>query len=555
MKEKEFYVAGADFGSDSVRVVILDASNGKVAGTSVSYYKRWAEGLYCDGSKNQFRQHPNDYKESLTEAFNKAIEEGLSYDKDLNKKVVALSIDTTGSTVALTDEDGFVLAENEEFSENADAMFLLWKDHTSVKEAAKINDVAKSWGGIDYTMYSGGVYSSEWYWAKILHVVNENKEVKNAAVSAVEHCDWIVATLTGTLSLDKIKRSRCASGHKCLWHEKWGGYPSDDFLNLLDPKLSKIKNTLGTETYTTDVVAGTITEEWKKNFNLESDMIVTVGAYDAHIGAVGGDIRENYMVKSIGTSTCDIIISKTDTAEPVKGICGQVDGSVVKGYIGYEAGQSAYGDLYAWFRKVLLWPLQYAESANPEWVEKNEKTIIRNLEKEAENVKTTKNSPVALDWINGRRTPNANQNLRSAITGLSLGTSAPEIMKALLEATAYGARAIIECFEDGGVKIDKIIAIGGVARKSILGMQILSDVTQREIHVTAGDQSPAIGAAIFAATAAGLYKDVFEAQEVLSAGIERVHMPSKDMKEIYDTLYEKYTKLGQFEEEVICLKH
>lgn len=548
MEKRDKYVAGADFGSDSVRVVVMDAADGTQMGASVCYYPRWKAGLYCDSSKNQFRQHPKDYTESLTNAMRGALAEAQSLDADVRKKLVAFCIDTTGSTPALTDASGHVLAEHSEFSEDPDAMFILWKDHTAVKEAGRINDLAHSWAGPDYTKYSGGVYSAEWFWSKLLHVIEKNAAVKKASVSAVEHCDWMVATLTGTLAPGQIKRSRCAAGHKCLWHEEWGGYPDATFLDQLDPHLSHIKATLGTKTYTTDVVAGTLTQEWKEAFGILSNVLVTVGAYDAHIGAVGGDVRKGVMVKSIGTSTCDVIISD-ETKAPVSGICGQVDGSVIAGYTGYEAGQSSYGDLYAWFRRVIMWPLEQEEGLDAVWLERFEKSVLRKLEEAAEAIPTTEYSPVALDWINGRRTPFANQNLTCSISGLSLGTSAPQVMKTLLEATAFGARAIIECFERGGVAIDKIIAIGGVARKSRLGMQILADVTGREIEVTAGDQSPAIGAAIFAATAAGLYPDIFSAQKALSAGMERVHTPDPERKAVYDVLYRKYQRLGAFVEE------
>lgn len=547
MDRRKHYVAGADFGSDSVRVVVMDAADGTQLGSSVSYYPRWKRGLYCDSTKNQFRQHPKDYTESLAEAMVGALSQAKESDPEAGRKLVAFSIDTTGSTPALTDASGHVLAERPEFSDDPDAMFILWKDHTAVKEADRINELSRTWGGVDYTKYSGGVYSAEWFWSKLLHVLQQNEAVRDAAVSAVEHCDWIVGILTGTLALDAIKRSRCAAGHKCLWHAQWNGYPSSEFLDLLDPKLSTIKDTLGTKTYTTDVVAGSMTDEWKRTFGIESDVLVTVGAYDAHIGAVGGDVGEGVMVKSIGTSTCDVIISD-ETKEPVPGICGQVDGSVVPGYTGYEAGQSSYGDLYAWFRRIIMWPLEQEPDLDKEWLEKFEKSVLRKLEEAAESIPTTVDSPVALDWINGRRTPIANQNLTCAISGLRLGTSAPQLMKTLLEATAFGARAIIECFVDGGVGIDKIIAIGGVARKSRLGMQILADVTGREISVTAGDQSPAIGAAIFAATAAGLYPDIFAAQKALSAGIERIHTPDSQRKAVYDVLYQKYLRLGAFVE-------
>ncbi|NCD34458.1 MAG: ribulokinase [Spartobacteria bacterium] len=549
----EHFVIGADFGSDSVRVVILDAANGHVAGSHVSYYKRWAKGLYCNAKENRFRQHPRDYIDSLTEAVVAAIHEADEKNvvaDGIAQKICAISIDTTGSTPCLGDAQGRPLAMLPEFAEDPDAMFILWKDHTSVREAAEINTVSCTWGGTDFTKYMGGVYSSEWFWSKILHAIRHNPEVKSAAVTAFEHCDWICAEITGTTAPETMKRSRCSAGHKMMWHAEWEGYPPHAFFDKLDPKLSAIRDTLGRETWTTDTVAGTLSPSWAKRFGLSESVIVCVGAYDAHIGAVGGDAAPGTLVKSIGTSTCDVIIgpkpAEGEKETLIKGICGQVDGSVVAGWIGYEAGQSAYGDYHAWLRQLLMWPVTHMMDMTPEAAEKIEKSLLRTLEAAAEKLVPTESSVVALDWINGRRTPFANQNLTAAIAGISLGTDAPAMMRALLESTAFGARAIIEAFEDGGLKIEKVMAIGGVARKSKLGMQILADVTHRDIYVTAGDQSPAIGAAVFAATAAGLYPDVFTAQKALSAGVERIHKPNPDYADIYDILYTKFRKLGAF---------
>lgn len=559
IKSGEHFVIGADFGSDSVRVVLLDACDGKVAGQHVVYYPRWKKGLYCSPKENQFRQHPDDYTESLIAAVNGAIKEadGTISAKgtgSISGKIRAISVDTTGSTPVLADRAGTPLALLPAFAEDPDGMFILWKDHTAVREADEINNLSRTWGGTDFTKYMGGVYSSEWFWAKLLHTIRKNSKVKNAAYTAVEHCDWITAIMTGTTSPEKIKRSRCAAGHKIMWHSEWGGYPPHDFFNKLDPKLSEIRDSLGTETWTTDVSAGTLTAEWAKKLGLSESVIVCVGAYDAHIGAVGGDAAPGTLVKSIGTSTCDVIIGPKPKAGQkehlIGGICGQVDGSVVADWIGYEAGQSAYGDYYAWFRNLLMWPITNLVAIDPEAkkidFEKIEKNILRTLEEAAEKIDPKETSPLALDWVNGRRTPFANQNLMAAITGITLGTDAPAIMRALLESTAFGARAIIECFEEGGIEIKKIMAIGGVARKSKIGMQILADVTNREISVTAGDQSCAIGGAVFAATAAGLYPDIFTAQKALSAGTDRVHKPNPARVAIYNKLYEKYSKLGKF---------
>jgi L-ribulokinase len=569
MLANENYVIGADFGSDSVRCVVVDAANGKTAGSDVVYYPRWAKGLYCDPRINQFRQHPADYIESLTAAVRNALKKS---GKNVSKKVRAICVDTTGSTPVLCDKNGTALSLLPQFAEDPDAMFILWKDHTAVEEADEINKVAHSWKENDYTKYEGGVYSSEWFWAKILHTIRKNSAVKNASYTAVEHCDWIPAILTGTTAPDKIKRSRCPAGHKVMWNAEWNGYPPTKFFDKFDKKLSEIRNSLGTETYTTDTSCGHLTNEWAEKLGLPESVIVTCGAFDCHIGAIGGDAAPGVLVKSIGTSTCDVIIgpkpAKGKKEKLVKGICGQVDGSVVGGYIGYEAGQSAYGDYYAWLRNIITWPLKNQnvftecgakiKGLNKVDVEAYEKNMIRVIEHEAEKIKIDADHPekwlVALDWVNGRRTPFANQKLSAAITGITLGTDAPALMRALYESTAFGARAIIEAFEDGGVEIKKIMAIGGVARKSVLGMQILADVTNRDIYVTAGDQAPSVGAAAFAAKACGLYASVFDAQKAMSPGVSRVHHPDAKMVSLYDKLYLRYKELGAFSEGVAMKK-
>jgi len=558
MKKNEYFVLGADFGSDSVRVVVLDAFDGSVAGAQVSFYPRWKKGLFCEPKENRFRQHPLDYIESFTEAVKGAVGEAAekTHTGNIADSICALCMDTTGSTPAFTDKDGMPLALSKEFAEDPDAMFVLWKDHTAVAEADEINRLSKTWGAQDYTLYSGGTYSSEWFWSKLLHIARKNPKVKKAAVCAVEHCDWMTALLCGTTAPDKIKRSRCAAGHKCMWHKSWGGYPSTEFLAKLDSKLADIQPLLGNETFTTEQKQGALTAEWAAKLGLKEGITVCVGAYDAHIGAVGGGVADGVMVKSMGTSTCDIIISQLTAANKtekcIPGICGQVDGSVIAGNIGYEAGQSAYGDYYNWFRTLLLWPFKngagkavLGREPTEKEIDAYEKHILADLEKACETIPVTEMLPVALDWINGRRTPHANQNLTAWLSGISLGTDAPAFMRMLLEATAFGSRAIIECFEQNGIAIKKIIAVGGVARKSRAGMQILADITKREIAVTESDLSPSIGAAVFAATAAGLYKSVADAQKQLAPGIDRVYKPDPKKSTVYDTLYAEYLELGK----------
>jgi L-ribulokinase len=548
-------VLGLDFGSDSVRTVVVDAVDGAILGTEVSYYPRWAKGLYCDPMANQWRQHPLDYLESMEASILGALAEA---GPGAAGRVRGIAVDTTGSTPVLADGQGTPLALTPGFEQNPNAMFILWKDHTSVAEAEQINHVARTWGGADFTRYVGGIYSSEWFWAKALHVIKADPAVAAAAGTVLEHCDWIPALLTGTRGLEGIKRSRCAAGHKAMWHESFGGYPADGFLAQLDPRLVPLKASFGTRTWTSDAPFGKLSPEWAAKLGLSREVVVGVGAFDAHMGAVGGGIGPRQLLKIMGTSTCDVVVvPRTDQPEiVVKGICGQVDGSVIPGMTGYEAGQSAYGDFYAWFRKLLAWPLETilpalaAERglALDGLTEAILDRIIPELEKGALAVPAEETSLIALDWINGRRTPDANQRLQGAITGLTLGTDAPRIFRALVEATAFGSRAIVERFRREGITIDSAIAIGGVARKSRFVMQTIADVMNMEVTVPAGDQAVALGAAMSAAAACGLQPSLEAAQKAMSSGTEMTYLPDPARADRYDRVYQDYLRLGAFME-------
>jgi L-ribulokinase len=545
------FVIGIDYGTDSVRALVINAETGKEEASAVSYYSRWAEGKYCSPGKYQFRQHPLDYIEGLEAAVKGAL---AQLPDAVNDAVIGIGIDTTGSTPCAVDRDGTPLALREEFKENPNAMFVLWKDHTAVKEAEEINCAAKNWGGIDYTKYEGGVYSSEWFWSKILHILREDPLVREAAYSWVEHCDWIPALLTGTASPERIKRSRCAAGHKAMWHEEWGGLPSADFLARVDPLFCGIRERLFENTYTADVKVGELTPEWAARLGLKPGIAVAGGAFDAHMGAVGGGITEGALVKIMGTSTCDIMIAPPEVigTKQVAGICGQVNGSVAPGMIGLEAGQSAFGDVYAWFRRLLLWPFDAitAKSAllSPEvgagLREEFESGILRQLEAAAAQIGIEAGGVVALDWLNGRRTPYADQTLKGAIMGLNLGTTAPQVYRALVEATAFGAKAIVDRFREEGVVISEVIALGGIAKKSDLVMQITADVFDMPIKVARSEQACALGAGMFGSVASGLYASVAEAQSRMSGGFSRTYRPNPENVAKYRELYQQYLQMG-----------
>ena len=547
------YVIGLDYGTDSVRSVIVGTDNGETAGTSVFEYPRWKKGLFCDPSANRFRQHPLDYIEGMEQSVKEALK-GLS--GEIINNIVGLTVDTTGSTPVAVDKNGIPLSMKQGFEEDPDAMFVLWKDHTAVREAAEINELARSWGGTDYTKYEGGVYSSEWFWAKILHVMRANERVRRNAFSWVEHCDWIPALLTGNTDPLTLKRSRCAAGHKAMWHNDFNGLPDESFLVRLDPLLAGLRERLFSETFTCDVCVGVLSEEWAHRLGLPAGVKVGAGAFDAHLGAVGGEIKPYQLIKVMGTSTCDMLVSPMDEVgdKLVAGICGQVDGSIIPGLLGLEAGQSAFGDVYAWFGRLLLWPVSEIISGMT-WLDEQVKARISNetadqmiaeLSRQAESLAYEETALVALDWLNGRRTPYANQELKGAITGLSLGSDAPRIFKSLVEATAFGSRMINDRFVSEGVRIDGVIAIGGVAKKNPYVMQIVADVLNMPIKIARSDQTCALGSAMAASVMAGVHKDFPSAQKAMGGGFEKEYKPDPVRAGKYEELYRKYKKLGSF---------
>lgn len=556
--EQKKYVIGVDFGTDSVRSLIIDTADGTEIATAVHYYERWKNGDYCDPGTNQFRQHPSDYVEGLEEVITQCL---FKATPDIASNIAGISVDTTGSTPCAVDKTGTPLALNAKFKDNPNGMFILWKDHTAVKEAEEINHKAHLRGGVDYTKYSGGVYSSEWFWAKILHTLRHDQVIGEAAFSWIEHCDWIPALLTGCDDILKVKRSRCAAGHKAMWHAHFPGLPAEDFLISLDPLLGGLRERLYEDTYTSDEPAGYISPYWAKRLGLQENVVIGVGAFDAHMGAVGGGITPYVLSKVMGTSTCDMLIAPAaDIGDKlVKGICGQVDGSIIPGMIGMEAGQSGFGDIYAWFKQILLWPLtQILQNGNitldlikKEFIKKVDERIIPELSSQARKLPIDGIGIVALDWMNGRRTPFANQLLKGAITNLNLGSDAPGIFKALVEATAFGAKKINDCFEEQGIEIKEIIALGGIPKKSDYIMEVVADVCNKKIKVTKSEQACALGAGMFAAAAAGIYKTVEQAQEAMESGFEMEYIPNKKNVSAYAQLYKEYSVLGDFVEKQV----
>ncbi len=540
------YVIGIDFGTDSVRAVVINAMTGQEVASALCDYPRWKQGLFCDATISQFRQHPLDYLESMEIVLKTTL---INCSAEVRDSIRGISVDTTGSTPVAVDRAGKALATLPEFENNPNAMFVLWKDHTSNMEAEEINELSAKWSP-NYTSFVGGIYSSEWFWAKILHILRHDEAVKENAYSWMEHCDWISAELAGITNPLELRRSRCAAGHKAMWHQEFGGLPSEEFLTALDPVLAGLRDRLYTETYTADEALGFISEEWAEKLGVPKDVVIGVGAFDAHMGAVGAMIEPFSLCKVIGTSTCDMLVAPNEEVGHllIKGICGQVDGSIVPGMLGMEAGQSAFGDIYAWFAKLIMDPVK--DLLGEEHAAEMAKKIIPYLAEKAKSLPVTVDDLIAVDWLNGRRTPDANHTLQGSIIGLDLGVNSISLFKSLVESTAFGSKSIVERFRSEGVAIKEVIAIGGVARKSEFVMQILSDVLNMPIKVAAADQACALGAAMFASVASGIHPELRAAQKVMGSGFDKVYYPRKERNTIYEKLYLKYLKAGNFVEKV-----
>ena len=552
------FVIGVDYGSDSVRTIIVDAANGQEIAASVCYYPRWKKQLYCNVNENQFRQHPLDYLEGLEKTIKDCVQQAGAA---VVANIRAISVDTTGSTPVAVDKTGTPLAMLPEFAENPNAMFVLWKDHTGVGEAAEINAHAKKFD-TNYLQFVGGIYSSEWFWAKLLHVIRVDEKVRNALASFVEHCDWIPFVLSGGKDVREMKRGVCSAGHKILWAKEWGGLPPNEFFSTLDPLLDGINDKLFTDTCPADQSVGVISKEWAAKLGLPETTVIGVGAYDAHMGAVGGQIEPYHLSKVMGTSTCDMMVVPVIEMEGklVKGICGQVPGSVIPGMIGLEAGQSAFGDAYAWYKRLLTWPLQEIlakstiadEATIQQLIQETEEAIIPALSKMAAEISVDEHSELAVDWFNGRRTPDANQLLTASLTGLNLGSDAVRLFRAVVESTCFGAKAIAERFVEQGIPVKGLIGLGGVAKKSPFIMQMMADVMNMPIRIHRSEQTCALGAAMFAATAAGIYPKVEDAMKAMGQGFDATYQPNPSLVPVYLKRYERYKQAGAFLEKQLA---
>ncbi len=525
------YTIGLDYGTNSVRALIVNVANGAEIGTAVWNYEHGTAGVILGRDPNMARQHPADYIKGAEISIRRAI---ISAKKSVRgfkpEQVLGIGVDTTGSTPLPVGGDGRPLALTRRFEKNPAAMAWLWKDHTSVAEAAEITALARKMRP-HYLAKCGGTYSSEWFFSKIFHCLRVAPEVFDAADRWVEIADWIPAMLTGTEAPDKLTVGVCAAGHKGMYCEQWGGYPDAEFLARLAPKLGALRARLCAQAHPIDRAVGGLTIEWAKRTGLCPGIKVAVGAFDAHLGAVGAGVADGTLVKIIGTSTCDIMIapSRRKLAD-IPGLCGIVDGSVLPGYYGLEAGQSAVGDLFNWLVNYLQPGGKVAGSHEA-------------LSAGATKLQPGESGLLALDWNNGNRTILVDQRLTGLLLGQTLYTTPAEIYRALIESTAYGALTIINRLEEYGVKVKQVVNCGGIAEKSPLVMQIYADVTGRPMRISRSAQTCALGAAMAGAVVAGIYSNYARAQRAMTGLKPRVFKPNLKAHAVYRKLYPLYQEL------------
>jgi L-ribulokinase len=533
LSPEPFFTLGIDYGTNSVRAVVVRCADGATVGTSVFDYPSGEQGVILDARDVHLaRQHPGDYIEGLRASVTGALAAASSDPSFSRDRVIGIGVDTTGSTPLPVDAQNRPLGVDPRFRTNPAAQAWLWKDHTGASEAAEITAMAAAHAP-EYLAPIGGTYSSEWFWSKIWRCLRVAPEVFDAAASWVELADFVPSVLAGRTSPRDIVRGVCAAGHKAMYSPEWGGLPATAFLARLDPKLAELRGRLYDAAYPADRPAGPLSPEWADTLGLREGLPIAMGAFDAHYAAIGAGVRPGTFVKIIGTSTCDCAIAPSDAKLPdIPGICGIVDGSILPGFYGLEAGQSAVGDLLKWWVEGVGAGSDAAHAA---------------LSREAAEAAPGASGLVALDWNNGNRTVLVDPRLTGLIVGQTLHTTRAEIYRALIEATAFGARAIVERLKEYGVAIERVVCCGGIAEKNDLFMQIYADVIGAPMLIAGSPQTPALGSAIAAAViagaAAGGHGDFASAQAAMTSIRARQFIPDPAASRVYDELYGIYREL------------
>ena len=531
-RQPKAFAVGVDYGTNSVRALVVDTATGRELAAHVHPYPSGRDGILLDASDpNLARQNPADYIKGFFAAVGRAVR-GAAKTRGFDPSaVVGIGIDTTGSTPLPVDARGAPLAMQPRFRNDLAAQAWLWKDHTGHAEAAEITEAARR-SGAPYLSKCGGTYSSEWFWSKILHCRRTAPAVFRAAHSWVECCDFVPAYVTGNLDPLAMPRSICAAGHKAMYHDAWGGLPSKAFLRKLSPDLAALRDRLYERAVPSDHVAGHLTAAVARKVGLPAGLPVAVGGFDAHYGAVGSGVRAGTLVKILGTSSCDMMVQPADSApETIPGVCGIVPGSIVPGMVGIEAGQSAVGDIFNWFATHLCPPALARGDAQA------------NLTRAAARLRPGESGLVALDWNNGNRTILIDPLLTGLLVGQTLHTTAPEIYRALIEATAFGALVIIRRLEEHGPKVREVVCAGGIAEKNPLLMQIYADVIGRPMKTSRSAQSCALGAALFGAVVGEAYPTTEAAQRKMTGVKARVYRPDRARSRVYAELFAVYRDL------------
>jgi L-ribulokinase len=533
------YTVGIDFGTESARAVLVDCSDGTELATQVY---RYANGVIDQRlpppdedvvlEPDWALQDPQDYVRALKETVPALLAEtGVA-----PTSVIGVGIDFTSCTMLPTLEDGTPLCELGELRREPHAWVKLWKHHAAQPEADRINAVAEERAEPWLPRY-GGRISSEWFFAKALQILDEAPEVYARADRLIEATDWVVWQLTGIET-----RNTCTAGYKAMW-SRAEGFPDDSYFATLDPRFAHVVDEkMSRQLVPLGSRAGGLSPRAAAWTGLESGTPVAVANVDAHVSAPAVTVTEpGTLVAIMGTSTCHILLG--DEFSPVDGMCGAVEGGVIPGCYGYEAGQPAVGDIFGWFVERAV-PQEYHAAA-----QRRGTTVHEILAEEAASLQPGESGLLALDWWNGNRSVLVDADLRGLLVGLTLATRAPEIYRALIEATAFGTRVIIEAFERAGVSVDRIVACGGLPERNPLLMQIYADVTGREIAVAASAQAPALGSAIFGAVAAGAasggYDSIVEASRRMAKLSGTTYEPNPAHRETYDALYAEYERLHE----------
>lgn len=532
------YSIGVDYGTQSGRAVLVEIGTGKEVATAVKPYTHGVMDEFLPDGTTKLEhdwalQHPTDYLEVLQITIPEVLEKAQVSPED----VVGLGIDFTACTVLPIDEFGTPLCLKPEYRANPHSYVKLWKHHAAQDEANRLNEMAEQRGEAFLKRY-GGKISSEWMVPKLWQILNEAPDIYKAADQILEATDWVIYQLTG-----EINRNSCTAGYKAIWH-KQEGYPSKDFFKALDPRLENVvEEKLSTKIVPIGAKAGEITEAAAKLTGLKPGTAVAVANVDAHVAVPAVGITEaGKLLMIMGTSTCHILLGEEEKIVP--GMCGVVEDGVLPGFMGYEAGQSCVGDHFEWFTENCV-PESYQDEAKAKGM-----NIHELLTEKANKLKVGQSGLLALDWWNGNRSTLVDADLTGVLLGATLLTKPEEIYRALIEATAYGTRMIVETFRDNGVPVNEVYAAGGIAEKNSLMMQIYSDVLNMDIKISASSQTPALGSAMFGAVAAGKerggYDTITDAANEMGRVKDEFYQPKLENAAVYNVLYSEYARLYDY---------